>query len=100
VWVTHAVGGCKFTLEAMAAGRPVVAMRNLDLEGLIDGANGILVPPGDAVRMAAVTSGLLANTDRIATTGAAGKRTAKTFTVSALEQAVESVYDGLIRKPV
>jgi len=50
----------RVTLEAMAAGRPIVASRVGGLaEGIIDGETGLLVPPGDERALAAALRTLL-----------------------------------------
>jgi glycosyltransferase involved in cell wall biosynthesis len=60
VWVTRQHGGANLTLEAMAAGVPVVAFRTPAVSGVVeDNVTGRLVPPGDRVRLAAVTIDLL-----------------------------------------
>src|SRR5690606_22899954 len=58
--------------EAMAAGLPVVATAVGGLPGLLDGA-GVLVPPGDAAALAAAVAELVADSDRAAVLGAAGR---------------------------
>jgi glycosyltransferase involved in cell wall biosynthesis len=47
-------------LEAMAAGKPVIACRGTAVEELVeDGVNGLLVPPGDERALAAAVERLL-----------------------------------------
>jgi glycosyltransferase involved in cell wall biosynthesis len=52
----------RLTLEAMAAGRPVVATRVGGLpEAIVDGETGVIVPPGDERALAAALRTLLAD---------------------------------------
>jgi glycosyltransferase involved in cell wall biosynthesis len=61
VWVPSlADGGVRVALEAMAAGRPVVAARQPRLaEAVVEGETGLLVPPGDKMALARATCRLL-----------------------------------------
>ena len=71
-------------LEAMAAGCAVVAS---DLAGIdaavVDGESGLLVPPGDADRLARTLAGLLDDPERRAKLGAAADSRAEEFSVEA-----------------
>ena len=62
-------------IEAMAAGVPGVAT---DVGGvrdvILDDSTGIVVPPGDAEAFASAVEALLADADRRAMMGAAGRR--------------------------
>lgn len=94
VWVTHRRGGVKIALEAMAAGAPVVAVGTPDLAEVV---SGILVPPGDRVRMAAVTAELLADPDRAAVLGAAAHTVAGRFSVAAMAARYAAVYHDVVK---
>lgn len=97
VWVTHRRGGVATALEAMAAGKPVVAVGTPDLAAVVaDGVTGVLVPPGDRVRMAAVTAELLAQPDRAAALGAAGRAVAERFSVAAMAERYAAVYHDVV----
>jgi glycosyltransferase involved in cell wall biosynthesis len=62
------------TMEALAAGRPVVATRVLGLDDLIeDGISGILVPAGDADALGAALARILGD-DGLATRLGEGAR--------------------------
>jgi glycosyltransferase involved in cell wall biosynthesis len=64
-------------LEAMAAGRPVVASRVGGLaEAVADGETGLLVPPGDAAALATALGRLVAEPALRERLGAAGRRRA------------------------
>lgn len=84
VWVTHTRGGINLALEAMAAGRPVVAANTPDLAEVIeDGVTGRLVPPEDRIELAAVTRELLADPVLAGRLGAAARaRVAERHAVS------------------
>jgi len=61
-------------IEAMAAGRPVIASATGGIgDWLEDGVNGLSVPPGDADALARALNRLLADPDRQQTMGLAGK---------------------------
>lgn len=82
-------------LEAMAAGRPVVATRvGENPRVLDDGTTGLLVTPGDVPGMAAALCRLLDDPAFRAGLGAAARRKAEThFSVASMCRAYEQVYD-------
>jgi glycosyltransferase involved in cell wall biosynthesis len=83
-------------LEAMSAGRPVVASRVGGLpELVIDGVTGLLVPAGDAPALAAAMVALLddpARADRLGAAGAA--RAGAGFSIDGVRRAIEEIYRG------
>jgi glycosyltransferase involved in cell wall biosynthesis len=85
-------------LEAMAAGRPVVATRVGGLPELIDdGLTGLLVPPDDPPALAAALASLAADPARRARMGEAGRARAAThFAPERMVAAVASLYDQLL----
>jgi len=85
-------------VEAMAAGRPIVAT---DVGGVRDavrdGLNGLLVPPRDPSALAAALASLLANRDRRLELGAAGmKRAREEFHARTVVGSLERLYDSLL----
>jgi glycosyltransferase involved in cell wall biosynthesis len=69
------VSGITVVLEAMACGRPVVVTGTPGMTDYVThGENGLLVPPGDPAAMAAAVGALLADPERAAAVGAAGRR--------------------------
>lgn len=86
-------------LEAMRAGKPVVAS---DIPGsgvgfvVQDGQTGLLVPPGDAAALAAALRTLAADADLRQRMGAAGaQRFAEHFTLAAVAPAIAEIYRHL-----
>ena len=83
-------------LEAMAAGRPVVAS---DVAGLplavADGETGLLVPERDPAALAAAVGGLLADPERARRLGAAGRRRVE---AELNWSAIAAVHDRLYRQ--
>ena len=87
-------------LEAMAAGKPVIASAIPGImEALTHAESGWLVPPGDAVALANAIRILLADPNlahRLACTGQS--RIKAEFSSSAINQQVMQVYDELLDK--
>jgi glycosyltransferase involved in cell wall biosynthesis len=81
-------------LEALAAGRPVVASRVAGIPDVIDdGVNGLLVPEADAAALAAALRRLADDPPTRARLGCAGRRDAlarRTWTETA--RALEECY--------
>ncbi len=85
VWVpSRSSGGVCATLEALAAGRPVVASRVPELEEIVvDGESGYLVSPGDKAALARQTRLLLDDAALAGRLGAAGQqRVAERFSAA------------------
>ncbi|MEA2406364.1 MAG: hypothetical protein QOE69_483 [Thermoleophilaceae bacterium] len=82
-------------LEAMAAGKPVVATSvGGTPELVVDGVTGVLVPPRDPEALAAALRELLADRARAGRLGAAGRaRVAERFTLERMTDRVLEVYD-------
>lgn len=86
-------------LEAMAAGRPVVAAASGGIvDMVVDGVTGFLVPPGDAPALARAMDSVLSDPHRGRAFGAAGRDRAREFTVSAVVERIERMYAGAIAK--
>ena len=80
-------------LEAMAAGRPVVASSSGGIGDLVeDGETGILVPPGDAVALARALDSLIDDPARAGAMGRKGLDRVRLFTASAVAERVEGLY--------
>jgi glycosyltransferase involved in cell wall biosynthesis len=80
-------------LEAMASGRPVVATTTGGIVDLIvDGENGLLVPPGDEHKLAEAMALLLHDADLRARLAAGAQERVQRFTASAVVERLEAVY--------
>jgi glycosyltransferase involved in cell wall biosynthesis len=95
VWVTHTRGGVHLALEAMAAGKPVVAADTPELAEVIeDGVTGRRVPAADRIGLAAMTSELLADPTLAGRLGAAGlARVTERHTVSGMADRYARLYE-------
>ena len=84
-------------LEAMAAGKPVVASA---IEGLfelvVDGSTGILVAPGDVEALRRAMQALVDDPPLRTRMGACGQARAKTFTAEIVASAWERVFEEVI----
>jgi glycosyltransferase involved in cell wall biosynthesis len=85
-------------IEAMAAGRPVVATRVGGVPDLVeDEVSGCLVPPGDAAALARAVATLLREPDRRQAIGAAGqKRVVPSFGAERLLADIDALYRELL----
>lgn len=87
-------------LEAMAAGRPVVATAVGGIpEVVVHGETGLLVPPGDPVALADALHELLAHPERARELGARGRaRACGKFRIDAIVKQHEDLYAELMAK--
>jgi glycosyltransferase involved in cell wall biosynthesis len=84
-------------LEAMAAGKPVIASRIGGIPDLVaDGTTGLLVPPEDASGLRASIERLLSDGELRARMGQAALERAKTYSATTLVPQIESVYREVI----
>ncbi len=85
-------------LEALAAGRPVVATRVGGVPEIIrDNINGLLVEPADPAGLAIAVASLLSDSDKAAAIGQAGKALVKEkFTAAVMVRKVEEEYKNLL----
>jgi glycogen synthase len=89
-------------LEAMAAGRPVIAAASGGIvDMVVDGKTGLLVPPGDVSALASAITSLLSDPETAQAFGTAGRNRASEFTVGAIVQRIEHMYASAIaaKKP-
>ena len=84
-------------LEAMAAGRPVVAAASGGIVDMVDdGVTGLLVPPGDPVALSAALSAIVNDPQRAAAMGQAAYTRVRSFTASAVMGRMEELYTALV----
>lgn len=86
-------------LEAMAAGKPVVASAIDGIkESVADGASGLLVPPGDGAALAAAIKRLAGDRALAASLGAAGRAAAAAeFSLQRMIDLHEGLYGELLK---
>ncbi len=87
-------------LEAMAAGRPVVASRVGGLvETIIEGQTGLLVPSDDVRALAEALKNLLEDPERRAEMGAAGRhRVRHEYSLQTQVQKIEAIYSDVFQR--
>jgi glycosyltransferase involved in cell wall biosynthesis len=80
-------------VEAMAAGRPVVASRTGGIPDLIrDGENGLLVPPGDASALAEALGYLIDNPGPARRMGRRGRDLCRQFSLERMVEHIDGLY--------
>jgi glycosyltransferase involved in cell wall biosynthesis len=91
-------GGPYVPLEAMRAGRPVVATRVVGLRDVVvDGETGFLCEPGAVAEAADQVLALLDDDAKAAAMGAAGReRFLARYTIDAMVAAVRQVYEQAV----
>jgi glycosyltransferase involved in cell wall biosynthesis len=82
-------------LEAMAAGKPVIASRIGGIDELVaDGENGLLVPPADPHALAAAIRGLLDDPDHARRLAGMGREVVeRRFSSAAMAAEISRIYD-------
>jgi glycogen synthase len=84
-------------VEAMASGKPVVASRVGGIPDLVkDEKTGLLVPPGDEKALANAIMRLANNPTEARRMGAAGKLFCHPFSLEAMVDQLDHLYDELI----
>jgi glycosyltransferase involved in cell wall biosynthesis len=85
-------------LEAMAEARPIVASRVATIpEVVVDGENGVLVPPGDPMALAEALASLAADPERAGRLGNAGRvRLERLFSLEKMVADTEWLYEELL----
>ncbi|MBI4262595.1 glycosyltransferase family 4 protein [Candidatus Uhrbacteria bacterium] len=85
-------------LEAMAAGKPVIASNLPGVRSVVvDGATGVLVKPGDIVGLAKTMTDLVNNPEYAEQLGAAGRRRVeKEFRLEVGGEKLEKIYRDLL----
>jgi glycosyltransferase involved in cell wall biosynthesis len=85
----------KVLVEAMAMGKPLIAS---DVGGIPDlvvqGENGLLVPPADSKALAQAVLDLYENPDKRRRMGEAGKRISAAYGVEAMLQKIDELYQA------
>ncbi|MBI5343655.1 MAG: glycosyltransferase [Deltaproteobacteria bacterium] len=94
---SHEEGFSNTILEAMAAGKAVVATRvGGNPEAVVDGDTGILVPPGDPGPLAEAMLALLRDPARAQAMGEAGRRrVVERFSLEKMVREIASLYEDL-----
>jgi len=89
------------TIEAMAAGIPVIATR---VEGtapfIQDGVNGLLIPPNDVSALVEKISDLWENSNKRALLAKKGKEIAKKYYWELNAQSMIKLYSGIVEKRI
>ncbi len=98
VFASESEGFGLAVLEAMAAGKPIVAFRVPTLEEFVEhGKTGILVDPLDLAGFTAAVEGLLTARDQASALGQSARRAvAERFPPTALARSLEEVYDEIL----
>jgi glycosyltransferase involved in cell wall biosynthesis len=87
-------------LEAMAAGRPVIATAvDGNVDQVADGVTGLLVPPGDAKALAAAMDRLARDPDGAREMGRRGReRAEREFSLTRMTEAYVALYRSLMKE--
>ena len=87
-------------VEAMAAGRPIVASRVGGIPDLVrHGETGLLVAPRDEIELADSISLILSNPDKAERMGAMGRLKCREFDLCAMVSKLDALYRSLLAAP-
>ena len=85
-------------VEAMAAGKPVVASNVGGIPDLVKhDHNGFLVPPGDEKALATSIKRLISNPQKARLMGQHGREFCRQFSVEAMVEKIDGLYEGLCK---
>jgi 1,2-diacylglycerol 3-alpha-glucosyltransferase len=84
-------------LQAMASGAPVIAADTRALPEFVGPANGVLIDPHDAARLAHELADLLANPERRRQLGSAGRRSAEDYCIETVTDTWEALYRSVLQ---
>ncbi|MEZ4863310.1 MAG: glycosyltransferase family 4 protein [Caldilineaceae bacterium] len=85
-------------IEAMAAGRPVIASRSGGLTDIVvESETGLLVPPGDVEALRAAIQALLDDPALCLAMGQAGRQRVKIYQANVVTPAIEYIYAQLLQ---
>ena len=88
--------GITCLMEAMAMGKPVIATRVGGIPDIIvDGENGLLVPPGDALALRQAMQRLVNTPQLREQMGAASLRSVAEFQAKSVVSRIEAIYQRL-----
>ena len=85
-------------VEAMAAGKPVVASNVGGIPDLVkQNRNGLLVPPGDEKALAASIKQLISNPQKAKMMGQCGRKLCNQFSLEAMVEKIDNLYQELFK---
>ena len=87
-------------VEAMAAGRPIVASRVGGIPDLVHhGVNGLLAPPRDEMKLAESIARLLSHPEEARRMGALGRLKCREFSLNRMISKLDTLYRSLLAGP-
>jgi glycosyltransferase involved in cell wall biosynthesis len=85
-------------VEAMAAGKPIVASNVGGIPDLVEhDHNGLLVPPGDEKALATSIKQLINNPEKAKMMGQRGRELCHQFSVEAMVEKIDNLYEDLLK---
>ena len=85
-------------VEAMAAGKPIVASNVGGIPDLVEhDNNGLLVPPGDEKALAAAIMQLIDDPEKAKLMGQRGRELCHQFSVEAMVEKIDNLYEDLLK---
>ena len=83
-------------VEAMAAGKPIVASNVGGIPELVNhGENGLLVPPGDEIALADSIKRLISDPEKAKLMGLKGRKRCRQFSLESMVEKIDDLYEEL-----